>query len=145
LAEIFEYASTVKDINYPKYFAYAGLDIDVQPREIVGAYLGVAIREQSEKPVISSVEWDSPAWRAGLSIQDEIIALDGAGVTSRAVGDVINQKKPGDRVKVLVLRGNVTRELEVILGKKTERSFQIRPMAHPTPLQAAILKGWLKD
>ncbi len=145
LTEIFEYASTVKDIDYPKYFAYAGLDIDVQPREVAGAYLGVATREQSEKLVVSSVEWDSPASRAGLSAQDEIIALDGVGVNSRTVGDIINQKKPGDRVKVLILRRNMTREVEVILGKKTERSFQIRPMANPTPLQAAILKGWLKD
>jgi len=145
LTEIFEYASTVKDIDYPKYFAYAGLDIDVQPREVAGAYLGVETREQSEKLVVSSVEWDSPASRAGLSAQDEIIALDGVGVNSRTVGDIINQKKPGETVKVLILRRGTTREVEVILGKKTERSFQIRPMPNPTPLQAAILKGWLRN
>lgn len=145
LAEVFEYASTVKDIDYPKYLAYAGLDIDVQPKPIPGAYLGAATRDQDAKVVISNVEWNSPASHAGLSVQDEVIALDDVGVTSRTMGDILDQKKPGDKVKLLILRRNMTREVEVILDRKMERSFQIRPMANPGPLQAAILRNWLKD
>ena len=34
LPEIFEYASTVKEIDYPKYFAYAGLDIEMPKDKI---------------------------------------------------------------------------------------------------------------
>jgi hypothetical protein len=37
------------------------------------------------------------------------------------------------------------REFEVVLGKKMERSFSIKPLASPTPLQSAILKDWLKE
>jgi predicted metalloprotease with PDZ domain len=145
LPEIFDYASTVKDIDYPKYLAYAGLDIDVQPRELPGGYLGVATRDQEGSLVISSVEWDSPASHAGLSAQDEIIALDGIRATSRTMGEILSQKKPGDKVKVLVSRRNTIREVEVVLGKKMERSFQIRPLSSPNPLQLAILKDWLKE
>ena len=32
LQEVFEYASTVKPPNYPKYFAWAGLTIDTMPK-----------------------------------------------------------------------------------------------------------------
>jgi predicted metalloprotease with PDZ domain len=145
LPEIFDYASTVKDIDYPKYLAYAGLDIDVQPKELPGAYLGAATRDQDGSLVISNVERDSPASHAGLSAQDEIIALDGIRATSRTMGEILNQKKPGDKVKVLVSRRNTIREIEVVLGKKMERSFQIKPLSNPNPLQLAILKDWLKE
>lgn len=40
LAEIFEYASTVKDIDYVKYLAYAGLAIDQSPVELPGNKTG---------------------------------------------------------------------------------------------------------
>ncbi|HWK07987.1 MAG TPA: hypothetical protein VNS58_30370 [Puia sp.] len=37
LSEIFEYASTVKDVDYSKYLAYAGLAIDLGPQEQAGS------------------------------------------------------------------------------------------------------------
>ena len=145
LAEIFEYASTVKDIDYPKYFACAGLDIDVQPRDLPAAYFGATTQDQGGNLMISNIEWDSPASRAGLSLQDEIIALDGVRASPRTMGEVFNSKKAGDKVRVLVSRRGALREVEVTLGKKTERSFRIRPLSNPTPLQAEVLKGLLKD
>jgi predicted metalloprotease with PDZ domain len=145
LSEIFEYASTVKEIDYPRYFAYAGLDIDVQPRELVGAWFGAAAQDQSGNLMILNVEMDSPALQAGLSVQDEIIALDGTRVTSRTMSEMLNSRKAGDKVRVLISRRNAIREVEVVLGKKTERSFRIKPLANPNPLQAAILKDLFRE
>jgi len=145
LSEIFDvYASTTKEIDYPKYLAYAGLDIDVQPRDVPGIFLGATIQDQAGTPTISSVEWDSPAWRAGLSAQDEILALDGVRVTSRTLGETLDGRKPGDTVRVLLSRHGAIRELDVVVAKKTERSFRIKPFPDPTPLQTAILESWLK-
>ena len=109
--------------------------------------------EREGRLTITGVEWESPAARAGLSEQDEIVALDGVRVrgagaadgAERTMGELLRQKKPGDKVKVLVSRRGTIRELEVVLGKKPERSFAIRPIANPTPLQSAILKDWLGE
>jgi predicted metalloprotease with PDZ domain len=145
LSEIFEYASTVKEIDYPRYFAYAGLDIDVQPRELAGAWFGAAAQDQNGNLMILNVEMDSPALQAGLSVQDEIIALDGTRVTSRTMSEMLNSRKAGDKVRVLISRRNAIREVEVVLGKKTERSFRIKPLANPNPLQSAILKDLFRE
>jgi predicted metalloprotease with PDZ domain len=146
LAEIFDvYAATVNDIDYPKYLAYAGLEIDVEPKEVPGVWLGAATQDQSGSPIISSVEWASPASQAGLSSQDEIIALDGVRVSSRTFAELLNSKKPGDKIMILISRRNTVREVEVILGKNIERSFQIKPISNPNPLQSMILKDWLKQ
>jgi predicted metalloprotease with PDZ domain len=146
LSEIFDvYASTVEDIDYPKYFSYAGLDIDVTPRELPSVFLGAVTRVQDGNLVISSVEWDSPAWHGGLSAQDEILALDGIRATSSILDRILDSKKPGDKLRILISRRNQTREVEVALGKKTERSFKISLMSNPTPLQSLILEDWLKE
>jgi predicted metalloprotease with PDZ domain len=146
LAEIFDvYVSTTKDIDYPKYLAYAGLEIDVEPHVGDGAYLGASTREQDGNMIISNVEWDSPAMQAGLSAQDEIIALDGVRVSARTMDEILRQKKPADTIRVFISRGGTVRKVEVVLGKKQERSYSIKPLADPTPLQSEILKSWLGE
>ena len=146
LAEIFDvYVSTARDIDYPKYLAYAGLDIDVQPHEGDGAYLGASTREEDGGLIISSVEWNSPAAQAGLSARDEIIALDAVRVSARTMSEILRQKKPADKLRVLISRGDTVREVEVVLGKRQERSFSIKPLANPTPLQSEILRSWLGE
>ncbi len=147
LAEIFEYAATTKAVDYRKYLAYAGLEIEDQPRELPGAYLGAAAQpDQDGRLVVMNVEWDSPASRAGLSVQDEVLAVDGVRLTARSgLGEALGRKKPGDRAKLLISRRGGTREVEAVLGTKTEKTFRMTPAAAPGPLQAAILGDWLKE
>jgi predicted metalloprotease with PDZ domain len=145
LDEIFEYASTVKEIDYPKYLAYAGLDIDVRPRELPGAWFGAETCDLEGKLVVTRVEGGSPASHAGLSARDEIIALDGTRVASSAMRRFLDAKKPGQTVRVLLSRRTGVREIEVALGTKIERSFKITPKPDPTELQSAIMKDWLNE
>jgi len=147
LAEIFEYAATTKAVDYRKYFACAGLEVDDRPRELPGAYLGAAAPpDQDGRFAVADVEGDSPASRAGLSVQDEILAVDGVRLRARGgLGEALDRRKPGDRVKILISRRGETREVEAVLGTKTERPFRLTPSAAPGPLQAAILKDWLRE
>lgn len=145
LGEIFDvYAATVKEWDYAGYLGFAGLTIDTEPGTAPGPWFGAATQDQNGSPVVSSVEPDSPASLAGLSAQDEIVALDGARVTQRSLAGTINSRKPGDKVKVLYARRGAVHETEVTLGRKTERSFRITPLANPTPQQKALLDGWLR-
>ncbi|OGD34248.1 MAG: hypothetical protein A2V45_14730 [Candidatus Aminicenantes bacterium RBG_19FT_COMBO_58_17] len=146
LAEIFEvYVSTTKDIDYARYLAYAGLAIDIQPKEAAGAYLGVSTREREGKLIISGVVWDSPAMHAGFSAEDEIIAIDGIRVNARTMDETLRQKKPADKIRILISRRDAVREIEVILGKRQDRRFAIKPVADRTPLQSEILRSWLGE
>jgi predicted metalloprotease with PDZ domain len=145
LAELFDYAATTRDIDYPKYLAYGGLGVDLEPRPRPGGWLGVSSRDQGGVLTVSGVEWDSPAARAGLSLQDEIISLDGVPVDRRTLDEELARRKPGDTVKLVVARRSGRHELQAVLGQKTERTFTLSPLPHPSPLQAEILGAWLKD
>lgn len=145
LSEVFEYANTVKDIDYRKYFGYAGLDIDVAPVAQPGAFLGADTQFQDGSLVISGVEWESPAQRGGLMAQDQILALDGTRVNAKSLDEMLKLKKAGDKIQVLVSRRGAVREIDVVLGQKMERSFKIKPTANPSAIQTAIIEDWLKQ
>ena len=137
LEEIFDYASNAQPFDYKKYLAYAGIYIELEPKVQPGAYWGAAFRKRGEEIVVSYVEWDSPAWKAGLSVQDHILKIKNKQATSETLALIAKEGIPGERTTLFVNRR--TGE------KKIERSFQMKPIANPNPLQLNILNGWLKD
>lgn len=145
LLEIFDvYVATVADLDYAKYLAYAGLDVDLSAVPGGGGSWGAATQDQGAVVIVSSVEWDSPAARAGVSVQDEVLAVDRVRATSRSIGEAIDSHKPGDHLKLLVSRRGSVRELDLTLGAGVQRTFKISVASHQTPLQSAILAAWLK-
>jgi predicted metalloprotease with PDZ domain len=145
LSEIFDvYIPTVQDIDYSKYLGYAGLSIDTNPAEEPGAWLGIDTREDGENLIITRAEWNSPAYNAGLSPQDIIKEINGEKATADLLKNILNTKNPGDKIKITVSHREITNYVEVTLGKKTTRSFDIKPLPNPSPEQATILAGWLK-
>jgi predicted metalloprotease with PDZ domain len=143
LPEIFEYASTTKDIDYDKYLAYAGLELE-KPKELPEADLGAIAEDKDGRLMITAVDGSSPAEQAGLTTGDQIKTLNGAAVDAKALGEAIVSKRPGDRIKLAVFRDDKDRQVEVVLGHRMERSFKILPVANPDPLAAAIRKDWMR-
>jgi len=39
---------------------------------------------------------------------------------------------------------NETKDVEIVLGKKSEKGFKLTPAGDPDPLQKQILEDWLK-
>ncbi|MCX7973644.1 MAG: PDZ domain-containing protein [Candidatus Aminicenantes bacterium] len=144
LAEIFDdYAATTKEIDYKKYFAYAGLEIDTSWHELPGVDLGITTQTSEGNLIIATVRADSPAREAGLSARDEIIALDGVRVRPQNFDYLLSKYKPGDKIKLLVSRRNRIQEIEVTLVSKKERPFRIKKATQPGELEKQILQTWL--
>ena len=64
----------------------------------------------------------SPAAQAGLEAGDILIGLGGAEVADlQGMTDVLRQHRPGERVEVVVLRGQRELRLEATLGSRSDR------------------------
>ena len=83
------------------------------------AYLGVSLEDGDEAPQVTAVSDGSPAASAGLRVGDEIVEIDGEPVSS---GDdlrsELEEREPGTKVTVTVVRGGEQIELDVTLGTR---------------------------
>jgi serine protease Do len=81
------------------------------------AVLGVAITEGEAGPEITQVFPESGAEKAGLQAGDIIQAVAGSVIsTGRALSDSIERFRPGDRLRLVIRRGDSEQTLEAILG-----------------------------
>ena len=84
-------------------------------------YLGVQGDLNTEEPKISKVYPGTPAEKAGLKEGDLVLKFDGQDIKTFAnLSGMVGDKAPGDKVKVLIKRGEETLELEVVIGKRSE-------------------------
>jgi len=144
LADVFDYVSTTKEVDYKKYLQYAGLDIDTTSKEVAGGWLGISARERKDSVFISSVDWNSPAWNAGLRQRNLILEVDGAKPNANAIEAVLKNRKPGDKVDVTIMQNNEKKSVTIVLGQKMEAPFTISRKPTMDKLQKAILESWLK-
>jgi predicted metalloprotease with PDZ domain len=143
LAEVFSYAATVTSINYPKYFAYAGLAIDTLAKELPGIYFGATTKYKDSLLTIAGVEWNSPAWNAGLREKDIIVETDGAKAGADNLRHLLTTKNPGDTLKLLIIKNNNRQQITVALAKKSQKPFTISFLPNQSALQKEIYQGWL--
>ncbi len=116
VADVLEYAATTKDVDYARYFAMAGLELDAASEDAAGAYLGVNTHSQEVPPnlaappgrggrgggpevalTITSVTTGSPAARAGLQAGDQILEVDGVKATPKAINDRLGVSQTANR------------------------------------------------
>ena len=143
LPELFEYASTVKPPDYPKYFAYGGLKIDTTATTEFDAWAGINVRQQRDTLRITSVDWNSPAWNKNIRGGTKILTVNGTPATLTLLNKTLESKKEGDMLTLGLQKGDIKQEVAIILGKKQEKTFAITPITHPDALQAAIYKSWI--
>ena len=137
LDENFGYASTTREIDYDKYLAYAGLELE-PPVERPEAFAGAIVEDHEGRLVVATLEPRSPA-AAALAAEDVIVAVDGARLDATAFDARIAGSRPGDRLRLSVEHQGRPLDVALTLVHRVERTFRMRPVEGPTELQAAIL------
>lgn len=90
-------------------------------------YLGTSpdYGDEVDGVLLNGVREGSPADKGGLKSGDIIIELDGQAIKNvRQYTTVLYAHKPGDKVKIVVLRGDEKTTLDVTLGKRGETEKQ---------------------
>jgi S1-C subfamily serine protease len=86
------------------------------------AYIGISGSEPTRGPggaLVTSVEPDSPAARAGLRTGDVVRAVEDEQISSMSeLALTIRSRSPGDRVVLAVLRDSDERRITVELGSR---------------------------
>jgi serine protease Do len=89
-------------------------------KDLFPGILGVTMKEGGidDPPVIDHVRYDSPAEHAGVKAGDVLTEIDGHPISRHdAIKQVLGRKYAGDKVKVVVRRGEKNIETETTLAE----------------------------
>ncbi|MDT7602668.1 MAG: hypothetical protein QOF61_665 [Acidobacteriota bacterium] len=107
------------------------------------AYFGATLAQTGERLNVSNVLAGSPAYIQGLNAGDQIVAVDGARATLDFLNARLNEKKPGDEVRLTVFRNDDLRTLTFKLGARPDEGYRIVAVKNPTPEQSRLYEQWM--
>lgn len=138
-----DYIFGTKTIDYDKYYGYAGIKVIKVANETLS--LGVSTRDKGGKLVISRVNRDTPAYKYGLNVNDEILAINAYRIAnSKGLSNAISRAKKGDKLAITIVRDGKLQVLEVVMQAtegKFDFSFQISD--NMTKAQKIVYDKWL--
>jgi predicted metalloprotease with PDZ domain len=163
LGEVFDYASTSREVDYERHFALAGLRLDVTVAPADGGYVGLhtSTREvpPSELPppsagrgggrggapvfrlIVTDAAPGSPAASAGLETGDVVLSIDGAPASASVLQKTIEGKPAGIRLRIE--RHGQEQDVTVQVGPNRKRSYRFSEQPEPG-LKRSILEAWLR-
>ncbi len=125
---------------------YIGLEIDKKHSDkICERYLGFKSVEHGQYKKVSLVAPYSPAWKAQLSPNDEIIAVNGHQIKSDFNQWLTYYSEDG-KFTFGVLSNGILKNVDISFKKEKEffANYQIKHLNEPTSQQKQALELWLK-
>jgi len=130
-------------LPYETCFAYAGIQVE-KKYEPEKPWLGLEVTSDPQgRAVAGNVIAGFAAEKAGLDRGDVILAVDGKATSQKQFLADVAARKPGQVMKLRVLRWNAERELPLTVGSYPYATYALHPLAHPTKLQQEIYRTWL--
>ena len=108
------------------------------------AYLGATTRNDNGRLVISQVRRGTPAYEAGLNVDDEILAINDFRVRADQFATRLDQYKPSDTITVLIARREQLQRLDVRLGSEPPREWRLEIDPNATSEQVRQRERWLQ-
>lgn len=108
------------------------------------AWLGATTRNDAGRLVVTQVRRETPAYDAGINVDDEILAIDDFRVRADRLENRLDQYRPGDTVTMLVARREQLLRLNVTFGAEPPRQWRLEIDPAASQPQQTQLNGWLQ-
>lgn len=127
-------------LPYEKHLASVGLALNAETEEKV--YLGIGTTRVAKKLKINRIKTDSPAYKAGLNVHDEIVKINDQKV--KDLTKFMESKDAGDQIKVEICRDGNVKKFLVVLEKNPHTTYKLTPQKNKTEKQKKTYKKWLR-
>ncbi|MDB4632218.1 PDZ domain-containing protein [Pirellulaceae bacterium] len=108
-------------------------------------WTGLSLKTNDGKVEVSSVVRNSPGFKSGINVGDELISIDGYRLTSSDLTARLKAFKPGDMKEVLTVRRGQIVSRNMTMEAKPKSNWTIVKIAKPTEKQTANLNQWLAN
>ncbi len=107
------------------------------------AWLGAETEVRDGRLVVTEVRRATPAFAAGVNVEDELLAIDDYRVPPRELAERLKAYRPGDAVSLLVARRERLLRLAATFGAEPEKAFYPRPATDAGDDRHRRLDAWL--
>lgn len=115
---------TTVDIDFESYYKDFGMEFIYTQGK--AAYLGCELRFEDERVFIAKVHLDGPFFKAGLNVNDEIIAVDGLRFLKADHVEISKFLKPDRTYKFTFARMDKLNSTQVTLGRPLKTISEIK-------------------
>jgi predicted metalloprotease with PDZ domain len=142
LAEFFQsYVAGVRELPYNDFFAFVGLQVaETNARYSTLGFTTTA--NLGGQPEVTKVDASSDAQRAGISVGDRILQLNGKPATG-SLDYELSQLREGSRVKLRIANRGGERTVKLKLAGREEHVFLLQDVSQVTPEQRAHRTAWI--
>jgi predicted metalloprotease with PDZ domain len=114
------------DLDYTEALSTLGLRFrPAETDQPQRAWLGITTRNDGGRLVVSQVRRGTPAYAAGVNVDDEILAIDDFRVRADQLTARLDQYRPGDNVTLLIARRDQLLKLPVEFGADPQRDWRL--------------------
>jgi predicted metalloprotease with PDZ domain len=135
------YVYDTETVDYKTFFDGIGVNI-YNSTPGFEAFLGIRTRNSNGKLKITSVFKGSAAEAQGLSVNDELIAVNGFRVDDAEFKLLTGNLKTGDEFEVLLSRDNILKTYTVKMGERNRKRFKYE--ANFDDKTQALFNYWLR-
>lgn len=144
-----DYVTGTKTIDFDTLLAFYGLQIkqeDKEDDEKHKASIGMTLKPQEGGLLsVNIIDNNGPAWQAGLTVGDKIVAINGLLVTDKNVKMHMENLLIGATYEVHYFHDGVLRKTTIEPIKATQDKLQIIPVKSPSRKQKNRFEAWLKQ
>ncbi|HEV2854679.1 MAG TPA: PDZ domain-containing protein [Thermoanaerobaculia bacterium] len=116
-----------------------------EPQELPAGWLGMDVEAKEGRLVVTQVKRGTPAYEAGVNVDDEILAIDDYRVPPDGIENRLKSYRPGEKATLLVARRDRLTRLAVTFGEKPKNRWKLEARPDATEEQKAHLAAWLAD
>ena len=135
------YVYDTKPIDYDMFFSGVGVKV-VNTTENSEPYLGVRTSMHGGKLVVDNVFAGSAAEKYGISVNDEIISVDGFRVNSDMFSYYMSNKKIDDEFEVILSRDEIIKTYTVKMGER--KPYRYKYALDLTSTTRPLYNYWLR-
>ncbi len=116
-----------------------------RPASSGSAYHGMTTRNDAGRLVVTQVRRGTPAYEAGINVDDEILGIDEVRVRAEQFLARTNLYKSGDKVTLLVARRDQIKRIEIAFGAEPPRQWRLEANPGASPAQTENRSKWLQQ
>lgn len=145
LNDIFEAAGNLEELDYATLLSKVGYTLTKDDNESARLTLGIDIRIEEQRVYVKHVRRDTAAWRDGLNVDDEIIAINGERIdhNGKDIPGFVEACKSGESLNFCVAREGLLREIVVKPEANIYAPYLLKKAENRSEKQEKLAEIWL--